>query len=70
LKPFHEWREGGKKESGGGVNSNLIYSIHCKSFCKCHNVLPLSTTTEKKKKEFTGYISLKNGNSSITHLSI
>jgi hypothetical protein len=26
------------KENGGGVNSSMIYSIYCKSFCKCHNV--------------------------------
>jgi hypothetical protein len=24
--------------------------IYCKNFCKCHNVLPLSTTIKKKKK--------------------
>jgi hypothetical protein len=28
----------GIKENGGGVNSTMIYLIHCKNFCKCHNV--------------------------------
>jgi hypothetical protein len=26
------------------VNSYMIYLIHCKKFCKCHNVLKPSTT--------------------------
>jgi hypothetical protein len=26
------------KENDGGVNSSMIYLIHCKNFCKCHNV--------------------------------
>jgi hypothetical protein len=34
-----------------GVNSRLIYLIHCKGFCKCHNVPPPSTTFKKKKKK-------------------
>jgi hypothetical protein len=33
----------GIKENGGGVNSNMIYSIYCENFCKCHNVPPPST---------------------------
>jgi hypothetical protein len=28
----------GIKENGRGVNSTMIYLIHCKNFCKCHNV--------------------------------
>jgi hypothetical protein len=35
---------GGIKKNGGGVNSSMIYLIHCKIFCKCHNVTPPSTT--------------------------
>jgi hypothetical protein len=27
-----------------------IYSMHCKNFCKCHNVPPPSKTTTKKSK--------------------
>jgi hypothetical protein len=37
-----EWGRGIKK-SGEGVNSRMIYLIHCKNFCKCHNVPPPST---------------------------
>jgi hypothetical protein len=33
----------GIKESSGGVNSSVIYLIHCKNLCKCHNVYPFST---------------------------
>jgi hypothetical protein len=28
----------GIKENGGRGNSNMIYLIYCKNFCKCHNV--------------------------------
>jgi hypothetical protein len=43
-----------KKGIGGwrameGVNSDMIYLIHHKNLCKCHNVSPPSTTTKKKK---------------------
>jgi hypothetical protein len=31
---------GGMKESSGGVNSSMIYLIHCKNLCKCYNVPP------------------------------
>jgi hypothetical protein len=27
-----------KGELVEGVNSSMIYLIHCKNFCKCHNV--------------------------------
>jgi hypothetical protein len=33
-----------------GVNSNMIYLIYCKKFCKCHNIPSPSTTVKKKKK--------------------
>jgi hypothetical protein len=35
------------KGNGGGVNSAMIYLIHCKNFYKCHNVPPPSTTIKK-----------------------
>jgi hypothetical protein len=28
---------GGDKEEHGGMNSSMMYLIHCKNFCKCHN---------------------------------
>jgi hypothetical protein len=31
------------------VNSCMTYFTHCKNFCKCHNVPPLSTMKKKKK---------------------
>jgi hypothetical protein len=31
-----------------GVNSSLIYLIHSKNFCKCHNVCPPSTIIKNK----------------------
>jgi hypothetical protein len=31
-----------------GVNSSMIYLIHCKDLCKCHNVPPPITTIKKK----------------------
>jgi hypothetical protein len=33
--------EQGIKENSGG--DELKYDIHCKNFCKCHNLPPLST---------------------------
>jgi hypothetical protein len=36
------------KENGGGVNSSIMYLIHYKNFCKCHNVPPSSTTIKEK----------------------
>jgi hypothetical protein len=30
-----------------GVDSSMIYLIHYKNFCKCHNVPPPSTTMKK-----------------------
>jgi hypothetical protein len=30
--------EGETKENCGGGNSNMIYLIYSKNFCKCHNV--------------------------------
>jgi hypothetical protein len=34
-----------------GVNSSVICLIYCKNFCKCHNVLPPSTTIKKFKEK-------------------
>jgi hypothetical protein len=31
-------RGGEIKESSGGVNSSMVYLIHCKNLCKCYNV--------------------------------
>jgi hypothetical protein len=28
----------------------MIYLLHCKDFCKCHNVPPPSTTIKKEEK--------------------
>jgi hypothetical protein len=38
-------------EDGEGVNSNFIYLIHCKNFCKCLSVPLPSTIKEKRKKK-------------------
>jgi hypothetical protein len=38
------------KENGGRVNSSMIYLIHCKNLCKCHNVPPPSATIKGEKK--------------------
>jgi acyl CoA:acetate/3-ketoacid CoA transferase beta subunit len=46
---------GGIKQRGGGVNSSMIYLIHCKKLYKCHNVPPYTpSTTIKKKKNNAG----------------
>jgi hypothetical protein len=33
-----------------GVNSSMIYLIHCKNFYKCNNVPPPSIRVNKKNK--------------------
>jgi hypothetical protein len=35
---------GDKGQRVEGVNSSIIYLIHCKNFCKHHTVTPSSTT--------------------------
>jgi hypothetical protein len=41
--------EGGKRRiMVEGVDSSRMYLIHCKNFCKCHNVPPPSTAIKKK----------------------
>jgi hypothetical protein len=37
----------GIKDYGGGVSSSMMYLIHHKNFCKCHNAPPPSTTIRK-----------------------
>jgi hypothetical protein len=39
------------KDSDGGLNSSMIYLIHYKSLCKCHNVPQPSTTIKDKNLE-------------------
>jgi hypothetical protein len=34
MKLLQEWEDREIKENGGGVNSNMIYLINCKNFCK------------------------------------
>jgi hypothetical protein len=38
------------KERLDGVNSSMIYLIHCKNFSKCHNI-PLPSTIKKIAKQ-------------------
>jgi hypothetical protein len=38
----------GINESGGGVNSSMIYLIHSTNLCKYHSVPPSSTTIREK----------------------
>jgi hypothetical protein len=40
---------GGMKESSGGVNSSIIYLIHCKNLCKYYSVPSPSTIIIKIK---------------------
>jgi hypothetical protein len=41
------------------VDASVLFLIHCKNFCKCHNVPPPSTIKkEKKKKENEVHITL------------
>jgi hypothetical protein len=44
-----EWRRG-KRRMVEGVNSTVIYLIHCKNSCKCHNVAPPRTTIKKGQR--------------------
>jgi hypothetical protein len=37
-------------QSSGGVSSHMLNLIHCKNFCKCHNVPPPITTIKGKKR--------------------
>jgi hypothetical protein len=51
VETVPEIRGGGMKESSGeGLNSSMIYLMHCKNLCKCHNVHLPSTTIKVKKK--------------------
>jgi hypothetical protein len=42
---------GGIKETSGGVKSSIIYLMHCKNPCKCHNISPTSTNNKGEKKQ-------------------
>jgi hypothetical protein len=50
LKLFQEWGEGRMKKSDEGVNSNMVYLIHCENLCKCHNTPPPSKTIKGRKE--------------------
>jgi hypothetical protein len=39
--------QGGGKKAVEGVNSSMIYLMHCKNLCKCYNVSSPSTTIIK-----------------------
>jgi hypothetical protein len=43
------WGRGEWRRMVEGVNSSMIYLIHCKNLCKCHNVPP---PAQKRKKTF------------------
>jgi hypothetical protein len=47
AKVIPESGDGGRKRAVYGVNSSMIYLIHCKNLCKSNNVLPPSTTIKK-----------------------
>jgi ribonuclease PH len=49
LKLLQELVGGRRMEEA--VNSCMIYLIHYKNLCKCHNVTPLITTIKEKKKD-------------------
>jgi hypothetical protein len=63
-----------------GVNSSMIYLIHCKNLCKCHIVLSTSTIRKKKKayaytqkmaeEELSAYSVLHFLSPVINHLSL
>jgi hypothetical protein len=40
----------GTKENGQGAEFDMIYLIYGKNFCRCHHVLPMSTTIKKRGK--------------------
>jgi hypothetical protein len=36
--------QGGElRKNGRGINSNMLYLMYCKNFCKCHNIYPHPT---------------------------
>jgi hypothetical protein len=40
------------KERSGGETLSMIYLIHCKNLCKCHNVPPTQHKNKGKKRIF------------------
>jgi hypothetical protein len=61
IKKYTCWsysRNVGRGNKGEwGLNSSMIYLIHCKNFCKYHNV-PTPSTTIKNFKKFSLSLSL------------
>jgi hypothetical protein len=49
------------KENGGGVNSNMMYLIYYKNFCKCHNVPSPSKTIKKVNETEKNAVSIEYG---------
>jgi hypothetical protein len=49
LKLFQELGDREMIENNGGVNSNMIYLIHCNNLCKCSSVSPPRTIVIKNK---------------------
>jgi hypothetical protein len=39
--------KGGDERAVEGVNSSVIYLIHCKNLCKCYNVPPQYNNNKK-----------------------
>jgi hypothetical protein len=57
---------GGIKRPVEKVYSFIIYLIHCKKLCKCHNV-PLPNTTVKEKRKSAGRLYSEERKSMKTH---
>jgi hypothetical protein len=51
LKPFLDWGEGPSERVLEGLNSRMIYLIHHKNFCECHNVFSPSTIKIRQRKK-------------------
>jgi hypothetical protein len=50
VETIKEWRKGGQRRMVEGVvNSSPVYLLHCKNFCKYHNIPPPSTTMKRGK---------------------
>jgi hypothetical protein len=49
MRPVETSRNGGggKRRVVEWVTSSMIYLIHCKNFCKCHNAPPYSIIIKK-----------------------
>jgi hypothetical protein len=60
------------KERVRGVKSSMIYLIHHKNICECHNVPPPSTAIKKKKERFSKVIISydRKGTSVVTNMRV